>query len=115
MAEQPDISGKFRGRLSNAGKCGDHSGIRLAGVGLARNGYDRGKPHLAGNLPFQLLHFVSITVKQLHKAGLSAGCTLAAQQFQAVNAELHFFQVHQQFIHPQGSPLPHRHHLCGLK
>ena len=115
VAEQAQIGGELAGRLGNAGEGGQHRIVHLAGIGLTRNGHHGVEAHLGGDLPLQRPAFLMVSLEQLQEGCLSAGGALAAQQLQRGDAVLHLLQIHQQLVHPEGGPLPHRHQLSGLE
>ena len=75
--------------------------------GLAGNGEALLHAHLVGDAPFQLVHLFAVAVEKLHETLLRAGRAAVAQQLEGGKGEVHFIQIHQQILHPQGGALAH--------
>ena len=116
VAQQPQVGGKFMGRLGNPRQGGQNGRVHFAGIGLAGDGLNLvgGKAHFPGNSPVQLPHLLLVPLKQLQEAGLGAGGALTAQKPQMGQAVLQLLQVLEELIHPQGGPLAHGDQLGGL-
>ena len=93
--------------MRNAGQGGQNRCVQLAGIGLTRYRKAGIVAHLFRNAVIQLFAFFVIAVKQLQKARLGTGGTLAAQQPRAGQTVFHLVQIHQKLLCPQGGTLAH--------
>jgi len=115
VRQQTQVSGELAGGLGDASQGVEHQHVHLTGIGLAGHGHAAVEAHLRSDLPFQLLDFLMVALKQLQERGLGAGGALAAQQLQVVDAVLHLVEIHQQFVHPKRGTLADRGQLGGLE
>ena len=113
--QQPQILRELVGALGDAGERAEHAAVQFARIGLAGNGKALLHAHLAGDAPFQLVHLFAVAVEELHKALLRAGRAAVAQQLEGGKGEVHFIQIHQQILHPQGGALAHGGELRRLQ
>ena len=115
MGQQPQICGKFAGRLCNPRQGVQDEHIHLSGIGLSRHRYTAGKSHLAGDFLFQRLYFFVVSLKQFQERCLGSRSALASQQLKVFDPVFHLMEVQKQFIHPQGGAFAYRGQLSCLK
>ena len=114
VLQQPDVVGHAIAALGDGGQHIEDAAVQLPGIGLAADGKALVKAEVGGDHPVHLVDFGGVAVKKLHKAGLGAGGTPAAQEAHIVDDKVQLFQVRHQVLHPQGGPLADGHQLGGL-
>ena len=87
MGQQPDVAGKLRRALRDAGQHLQHLKVHLARIGLTADGVRAGKAHLLADLPLKRDDLFLITVKQGEEARARAGRALAAEELQVRELE----------------------------
>ena len=115
VGQQPDVAGKLRRALRDAGQHLQHLKVHLARIGLTADGVRAGKAHLLADLPLKRDDLFLITVKQGEEARARAGRALAAEELQVRELELQLLKIHQQILRPERGALADGRRLRGLK
>ena len=115
MGQQPDVAGKLRGALRDAGQHLQHLKVHLARIGLTADRVCTGKAHLLANLPLKRDDLFLIAVKQGKEARARAGRALAAEELEIAELKLQLLKIHQQILRPERGALADSRRLCGLK
>ena len=95
MGQQPDVAGKLRCALRDAGQHLQHLEIHLARIRLPADGIRAGKAHLLADLLFERDDFLLVAVKQGEKARARAGRALAAEELEIAELKLQLLEIHQ--------------------
>ena len=115
VGQQPDVAGKLRCALCDAGQHLQHLKVHLARIGLAADGVRAGKAHLLADLLLERDDFLLVAVKQGEEARARAGRALAAEELEIAELKLQLLKIHQQVLRPERGALADSRRLCGLK
>ena len=115
VGQQPQVGAEPVRALGDPRQRGQHLGVDLARVGLARDGIGLGEAERLGHHPVERLDLGVVAVEELEEAGLRAGRPLDPQELQLGEPMLDLAQVEDQLVAPERRALADRHELGRLE